>query len=681
MLTRAPEPAPFEAPADPAPEPGGLPILPETVTDAVAADDRRDDGSWKANLAFFRRLGTYIWPYKTRFIIGEVAGLAFAFFNGIMPLLLTAVLQHASKAPTTHPVKPAKGGMMNGALMHFVNHLAEGKYGVLLVCSAIPAVMILRCFFDYINNYQVAWVSLKVLADMRRQVFAHISAQSLHFFHQSRAGNLISRVNNDTRIVQTALGFIGTDLIEQPATAIVVVVALLNLDWRFTLMALVLFPVCMAPILVYGKRIRRSGRKEEEQSGAMTSILQETFAGIRVIKSFAREDYQVEQFDSANRSQFEMGIRVRKYTEIVGPLVEIVAALGVGLALVYVHYAGMELTKFIGLTMGLFLLYTPIKQISRMHMQIQKCRAASTNVFDLLALHPTVLDATDAVELTQCTGEVEFKNLYFQYESAPSLALDNFNLRIRPGKTIALVGVSGAGKSTVLSLLQRFYDPMAGSICVDGRDVRALTQRSLRENIGVVTQDTFLFHDTIYENIRYGRLDATADEISSAARQAYIHEFILTLPEGYQTRIGDKGCRLSGGQQQRLAIARALLKNAPILLLDEATSALDSESERMIQDALETLSAGRTVVAIAHRLSTILKADQIIVMDAGRIVESGKHHRLYAQNGRYRRLYDLQFDHEAHRNATDAGVSEAPFSDPADALGFEAALAPQAAQA
>jgi subfamily B ATP-binding cassette protein MsbA len=657
MLTEAPVIPPAAAAA---------PDAFAAATAPAAFAGRPDAGEWKETVIFFRRLGVYLWPYKIRFIIGEAAGLGFAFFNGIMPLLLTAVLQHASKGAAHAAVKP-RGGWMGG-LYRLIDHLADGKYGVLLVCSAIPAVMILRCFFDYINNYQVAWVSLKVLADMRRQVFAHINAQSLHFFHQSRSGNLISRVNNDTRIVQTALGYIGTDLIEQPATAVVVVFALLNLDWRFTLMALVLFPVCMAPLLIYGKRIRKNGRQEEEQSGAMTSILQETFAGIRVIKSFAREDYQVEQFDAANVSQFETGIRVRKYTEIVGPLVEIVAAMGVGLALVYVHYAGMELTKFIGLTMGLFLLYTPIKQISRMHMQIQKCRAASGNVFALLALRPTVADAPDAIELTDCRGEVEFENLSFQYEGAPSLALDDFTLRIRPGKTIALVGVSGAGKSTVLSLLQRFYDPLAGSVCVDGQDVRTLTQRSLREQIGVVTQDTFLFHDTIYENIRYGRLDATAEEIAAAARQAYIHDFILTLSEGYQTRIGDKGCRLSGGQQQRLAIARALLKNAPILLLDEATSALDSESERMIQIALETLSAGKTVIAIAHRLSTILKADQIIVMDAGRIVESGKHDRLYEQNGRYRRLYDLQFDHEAHRTATAVPGAESGFTSPAEAL-------------
>ena len=346
--------------------------------------------------------------------------------------------------------------------------------------------------------------------------------------------------------------------------------------------------------------------------------------------------------------QFQNAIRVRKATEIVSPMVEVIAALGVGLALFYVHTRGMDLSKFISLTGGLFLLYNPIKQISRMHMQIQKCQASLSQFFLLLELKPTILDAPDAKALTACKGKVIFDNVTFRYTPHGAPALNGFTMRIQPGRYVALVGASGAGKSTVLSLLQRFYDPSSGSVRIDKIDLRTLTQRSIRERVGVVTQDTFLFHDTIYSNILYGRLDATPEEVYEAARQAYAHDFIESLPDGYGTRVGDKGCRLSGGQQQRLAIARALLKDAPILLLDEATSALDSESERMIQTALETLVKGRTVIAIAHRLSTILKADRIIVMDNGQMVESGTHAELYEQGGRYRRLYDLQFDHEAH---------------------------------
>ena len=608
---------------------------------------------------FFKRLWVYLRPYKFRFILGEAAGMGFAFFNMLIPLMLKVVFDHVNTAQASGA--PGAGGGLKqaataspagGGMMAYLSHLAEGKHGVLLVCMSIPGIMILRGLFDYLNDYSMAWVSLRVLGDMRKQVFAHISSQSLDFFHTNRAGELISRVSNDTRAGQTALALVGSDLIKQPLTVVTCIFALLHLDVRFTFISLVLFPLCMIPVAIYGKRIRKNGRAEEEQAGAMMVILTETFAGIRVIKSFAREDYQVKQFDNANMRQFQNAIRVRKATEIVSPMVEVIAALGVGLALFYVHARGMELGKFLGLTGGLFLLYNPLKQISRMHMQIQKCQAALGQLFLLLELKPTIVDAPDAVDLKECKGKVVFDNVSFQYTPNGTPALSEFTMRIQPGRYVALVGASGAGKSTVLSLLQRFYDPASGSVRIDKKDLRTLTQRSVRENVGVVTQDTFLFHDTIYNNILYGRLEATQEEVYEAARKAYAHDFILGLPEGYETRVGDKGCRLSGGQQQRLAIARALLKDAPILLLDEATSALDSESELMIQTALETLVRGRTVIAIAHRLSTILKADRIIVMDAGQIVEYGTHAELYAHGGRYRRLYDLQFDHEARAQET-----------------------------
>jgi subfamily B ATP-binding cassette protein MsbA len=599
-------------------------------------------------LDFFKRLAQYLKPYRARFLWGQAAGVGFAVLNGMLPLLTQIVLSHTVPG-SVHGAHPPAQAAKAGLFAHvtgFFDHLADGRWGIFIVCSCIPGVMILRGLCDYFDSYISAWVSLKVLGDMRRKAFSHIASQSLNFFLENRSGNLISRVANDTRIAQMALGLIGADLIKQPFCVLVGVSTLLHLDARFTVIALVLFPACIVPVAVYGKRIRKSGRMEEEQAGLMTVILQETFAGMRVIKSFAREDYQVQQFDDANNAQFLNAIRVRKATEIVSPMVEVVAAIGVGLALLYVNYRGMSLSTFVSLVMGLFLLYNPIKQISRMHMQIQKCRAATGDIFALLELQPTILDAPDATPLEHCAGEISFTQVYFQYPRANTYALNNLNLRVRRGQTVALVGASGAGKSTVLSLLQRFYDPEQGSICIDGVDLRKLTQRSVREHIGVVTQDTFLFHDTIFNNIRYGRLDAPAKEVYAAAAQAYVHDFINTLPEGYETVVGDKGCRLSGGQQQRLAIARALLKNAPILLLDEATSALDSESERMIQIALETLSAGKTVIAIAHRLSTILKADRIVVMEGGEVVESGTHARLYAMNGRYRRLYDLQFDHQ-----------------------------------
>ena len=332
-------------------------------------------------------------------------------------------------------------------------------------------------------------------------------------------------------------------------------------------------------------------------------------------------------------------------------MIETVSAFGVSLALFYVYFGQLGLGKFLALMTGMFLLYEPVKKVSRIHMVLQKCLSASTSIFELLATQPTVKDAPHARALVACSGKIELQNLSFHYglkDTAP--ALEEVNLRIEPGQKIARVGASGAGKSTILGLLLRFYDPQQGAVLIDGHDVRELQLHSLREQIGIVTQESFLFHDTIYENIRFGRLDATRLEIEEAARQAFAHDFILAQPKGYQTMVGDKGCLLSGGQQQRLAIARALLKGAPILLLDEATSALDSESERMIQVALERLSSGRTVIAIAHRLSTVLGSDSIVVMDQGRIAAQGTHQQLLGSSEIYRNLYDLQFH---------AGVSHA----------------------
>jgi subfamily B ATP-binding cassette protein MsbA len=332
--------------------------------------------------------------------------------------------------------------------------------------------------------------------------------------------------------------------------------------------------------------------------------------------------------------------------EAIGPIVELIAAAGVGLALIYIYAANLSAARFIALNAGIFLLYDPIKTLSKMHVMMQWSIAATTEVFAIMDSEPTVQDAPDAKELQLNEGLIEFDHVTFRYASGVSDAVSDLRLRIEPGKTYALVGASGAGKSTILSLILRLYDPSAGNVRVDGQDLRAVTQKSLREQIGLVTQETFLFHDTIFNNIQFGRLDATEEEVYAAAHTAFAHDFIMAQPQGYQTTIGDKGCLISGGQQQRLAIARALLKNAPILLLDEATSSLDSESEKQIQQALETLAAGRTVIAIAHRLSTILSADQIVVMDQGRIKEIGTHSELLDKSGYYRRLYDMQFNRE-----------------------------------
>ena len=585
----------------------------------------------------YRDLFPFLKPHLGRFIPALAFGALFGLISGLLPLVLSHVNSQV------FPQGKNKADMLSDA----VNGTGAGINSVLLVCSLIPFIFVLRSLCDYLNSYYMAWVALRVLADIRCKLYAHILQQSLEFFNRERSGNLISRVANDTRVAQTALTSISSDLIKQPLTIISAFAVLIHLDWKFTLVSLFLFPVCMVPIVYYGKRVRRQGKLEEEKVGSMMSILQESFAGIRVIKAFAREEREAKHFDTLGKEQFRSGIRVRKAIEIVSPMVEAVAAIGVGLALFYVWYTHLSAAKFLALLAGIFMLYDPVKKLSRIHLVMQQCFNATHNIFEILNRKPSIQDRPDAVEISGSTGEIQLENVTFRYRPGLPAALRGFDLHIEPGRYYALVGSSGAGKSTILSLLLRFYEPEAGVIKLDGRDINTIKQSSLREQIGMVSQETFLFHDSILNNIRYGRLNATKEEVIEAARQAYAHDFIMLQPNGYETVIGDKGCLLSGGQQQRVSIARALLKNAPVLLLDEAMSALDSEAEREIQAALDRLSEGRTVIAIAHRLSTVLKADQIVVMDRGEIREMGTHRELLDTSTIYRKLYDLQFNVQA----------------------------------
>jgi len=593
----------------------------------------------------YRRLLGYVKPYKVRFIVGLLLGFAYGGVSSLLPLAISRVTGTIFQGAAPNPT----------ALRSNLHALDTGPKinSIILICLAIPAIMMLRSLCSYGNTYCMQWVSNKVVTDIRGQLFNKMVRLSMDFFNKMRSGLLMSRITNETRVVQMALTAVSSDIFKQPVLIVGAISVLFLMDWKFTLITLVLFPTCLLPLRIYGRRARKALRGQFEGMGEMVVTMQETFAGIRVIKSFAREAHQEKEFKRSNQMQFSQMMRIIRSMEATGPLVETIAAVGIGMALLYVYAANLSAGRFFGLISGIFLLYDPIKTLSKLQIVMQQSITATTAIFALLDTKPTVQDSPDASKLTSATGRIDFENVTFRYANTVTDAISDLTLHIEPGKSYALVGASGAGKSTILSLILRLYDPTSGAVKIDGRDLRSVTQKSLREQIGLVTQETFLFHDTIFSNIQFGRLDATEEEVHEAARAAYAHDFIMAQPKGYQTVIGDKGCLLSGGQQQRLAIARAVLKNAPILLLDEATSSLDSESEKQIQTALAELATGRTVVAIAHRLSTVLSVDQIVVMDGGRIKETGTHAELLEKSGYYRRLYDHQFNRIPEEAATD----------------------------
>jgi subfamily B ATP-binding cassette protein MsbA len=588
--------------------------------------------AWKP----YRRLYSYAGPYKARFALGLAFGIAYGILTSVLPLTVLQVSNFIFRGAAPNPrMVMAHREMLN---------IGPKIDSIVWICLLIPLVMTIRSLCSYGNAYYMNWVSNKVVNDVRNQLFAKVVRHSMDFFNRMQTGFLMSRIANDTRSLQQALSSVSSDVFKQPVTIVGAVIVLLLIDWKFTVVSLVLFPICIVPIRIFGRRARQAVQLDQRGAALMSVTMQESFAGIRVIKSFAREDQQEKSFRRSAQLSFSNTMRTVKATEAVGPLVEIIASIGVGFALLYVYAANLTAGRFFGLISGIFIIYEPIKTLSKLHIVMQRSLGATTQIFSILDSKPAVQDAPNAVELVSSKGRIEFENVTFRYSTGVADAVRDINLHIEPGKSYALVGASGAGKSTVLSLILRLYDPTSGAVKIDGHDLRTLTQKSLREQIGLVTQETFLFHDTIFKNIQFGRPNATLEEVYAAAQTAFAHEFILAQPDGYDTVIGDKGCLISGGQQQRLAIARALLKNAPILLLDEATSSLDTESEKQIQKALEKLAAGRTVIAIAHRLSTILSADKIVVLDHGSIKEIGTHAELLEKSGYYRRLYDLQFN-------------------------------------
>ncbi|MCG3115694.1 MAG: ABC transporter ATP-binding protein/permease [Candidatus Manganitrophus sp. SA1] len=545
-----------------------------------------------------------------------------------------------------------------------VNDVFIRKDGFMLkiLPVAIILVALLKGLFNYGQAYLVRYVGSRIIAGIRKDLYHHIVLLPIGFHAKNATGKLMSRVINDVGIMQTAVSTVVKDLFQQSLTMVALTGVIFYQNWQLGLMAILAMPLATYPLIRVGRRLRKVARAGQEKIGDLTSILQETFSGIRIVKAFGREDFETERFDKKNMNYFKNVMRATSVSELTSPMMETLGSVGAAAIIWYGGYqvitGQMDAGAFFSFMTAAMLMYAPMKGLSSANNILQQALAAAERVF-------TILDQKNERELDlgrrlvpSLHGEIEFREVSFQYDGIRSAALSNISLKARPGEVIALVGSSGAGKTTLVNMIPRFYEPQGGTILIDGIPIQEINLGSLRSQIGIVSQEVVLFDDTVRWNIAYGLDHVSDEEVVRAAEAAYAHLFIGKMPKGYDTVLEKGGANLSGGERQRLAIARALLKNPPILILDEATSALDAESEFIVQKALVNLMKNRTTFVIAHRLSTVQRATCIIVVDQGRIVEMGRHEDLMQRDGPYRKVYQMQFLHTEGGEAPDGEVIE-----------------------
>lgn len=571
-------------------------------------------------MTLYLRILSYIKPYMHRLLFAMVCTIMAAAGNLYIPWIIKDMIDEV--------LADKNGTMLNW------------------IAASIIAIFIVRGLFWYGQNYLMSYVGQSVIIDIRAAVFKKLQRLSVSFYDKNKTGTIMSYVTNDVNALQSAMVENTIEMITEGFILIGSVVAMIYLDWRLTLFIVCTFPVVLWFMEFFGKKIRKTGGRIQECTADITSVLQESVASARVIKSFVREDYEVDRFDVENKANFRANMKNAQLMATLTPVVELVAAIGVTMIIWYGSNNVINGTITAG-SLVAFLTYAvnisnPIKRLTRVIGNIQKALAAAQRVFMIIDMPEEIAESRDAKQLPEVIGKVEFQNVSFAYNDKGNVITD-LSFSVKPGEVIAIVGPSGAGKSTIANLLPRFYDVNKGDIKIDGHSVREVTLDSLREQVGIVPQETMLFNGSVYNNILYGRLDATKEEIEAAAKAANAHDFIMQLTDGYETKLGDRGVNLSGGQRQRIAIARAILKNPRILILDEATSALDTESERVVQEALDRLMVGRTSFVIAHRLSTVKNADKILVLEKGNLVESGTHDELLALDGLYAHLYKIQY--------------------------------------
>ncbi len=581
---------------------------------------KEDVGETPAGPVEWRRLLGYLRPHRARMSVAIIATILSAGLSLVFPAVIQQVVDSVL---TNHDVV-----------------LLDRITALLLV------VFFLRSISSLVENYSLNYIGERITFDLRLQLYEHLQGMSLGFFERRRVGELVSRLSSDVTVMRSVLTSNVNTLIQQALILVGSVIVMLVLNWRLTLFILILVPLIAVIAIIFGRFMRRASTRVQDELAASTVIVDEVFQNIRVVKSFVREPFEIRRYTDAITRAFAAAIQVLRIRSVFGPLM---GFLGFGAIALILWYGGREVLdgRLTGGELISFLIYGvtiagSIGALANLYSSLQEALGATRRVFELIDQQQTVIDRPNARAISSSEGRITFDNVHFSYDNDQEV-LHGINLDIAPGEILALVGPSGAGKSTIFNLIPRFYDPISGALRLDGSDLRELQQDSIRAQIGIVPQETFLFGGTILENIQYGKLGATQDEVIAAARAANAHSFIEELQDRYETIVGERGVRLSGGQRQRIAIARAILKNPRILLLDEATSALDSESEHLVQEALTRLMQNRTTVIIAHRLSTIRVAHRIAVLDHGSLLELGSHDALMAQGGLYAHLYAMQF--------------------------------------